>query len=444
MHHARFGFPSLPFLCGGALLVVALVPAGEARAATRVVANCNNSGAGSLRSAVSSALSGDTIDLSQLSCNRITLTSGEITIPQDSLELVGRSRYALTLDGNTTSRVFSHTGAGTLRVRHLSITNGRFAGQSAFGGCISSTGDVELIRSRLHHCNAVFEGILDPGGGGGGIYALGSVLLSYSAVFANSSLGTGDAGGGAVLAADGVVLYRSQVYDNQGDRGGGIAGQSVSATYSLLHGNMGVSDGGAIYVHGDGNSQGTLMLNKSTLSANRASWSAGIQMSGTTALIIDSTIVDNVAQSFPAGWLGARTRIYNSTIAYNREEPLSQCGGAITASGELLLESTIVAATTCTLGAPRDIWGLPPDRVVGSHNLIGIANVPVPADTIISTDPRLAPLAENGGPTRTRLPLADSPALERGANPLSREYDQRGPGFPRVKGAFPDIGAVER
>lgn len=128
----------------------------------------------------------------------------------------------------------------------------------------------------------------------------------------------------------------------------------------------------------------------------------------------------------------------------NREEPLSQCGGAITASGELLLESTIVAATSCSLGAPRDIWGLAPSRVVGSHNLIGIANVPVPADTITSTDPRLAPLAENGGPTRTRLPLADSPALGRGANPLNREYDQRGPGFPRVKGAFPDIGAVER
>jgi hypothetical protein len=42
------------------------------------------------------------------------------------------------------------------------------------------------------------------------------------------------------------------------------------------------------------------------------------------------------------------------------------------------------------------------------------------------------------------MPLSDSPAINRGGNVLNRTYDQRGPGFPRVKGAFPDIGAVER
>jgi hypothetical protein len=40
--------------------------------------------------------------------------------------------------------------------------------------------------------------------------------------------------------------------------------------------------------------------------------------------------------------------------------------------------------------------------------------------------------------------LADSPAINRGHNNFNREYDQRGPGFPREKGAFPDIGAIER
>jgi hypothetical protein len=40
--------------------------------------------------------------------------------------------------------------------------------------------------------------------------------------------------------------------------------------------------------------------------------------------------------------------------------------------------------------------------------------------------------------------LADSPARDRGSNVLNLEYDQRGPGFPRVKGTATDIGSVER
>jgi hypothetical protein len=57
---------------------------------------------------------------------------------------------------------------------------------------------------------------------------------------------------------------------------------------------------------------------------------------------------------------------------------------------------------------------------------------------------RVAPLAYYGGETRTHMLLADSPARGRGSNVLRLEYDQRGYGFPRVKGTAPDIGSVER
>ena len=53
--------------------------------ASIVVTNCDDSGPGSLRDAVAGAASGDTIDLSQLTCSTITLTSGAIEIPQDDL-----------------------------------------------------------------------------------------------------------------------------------------------------------------------------------------------------------------------------------------------------------------------------------------------------------------------------------------------------------------------
>jgi uncharacterized repeat protein (TIGR01451 family) len=72
-----------------------------------------------------------------------------------------------------------------------------------------------------------------------------------------------------------------------------------------------------------------------------------------------------------------------------------------------------------------------------------------------NTDPVLGPLADNGGPTRTHLPLAGSPAIDQGLSntigPLASDTDQRG--FARtvddfnIANAFlgdgTDIGAVE-
>ena len=55
--------------------------------------------------------------------------------------------------------------------------------------------------------------------------------------------------------------------------------------------------------------------------------------------------------------------------------------------------------------------------VVGAGNLLGV-------------DPMLAPLANNGGPTRTQALLTGSPAINAGSNPLALTTDQRGVGFP--------------
>jgi hypothetical protein len=77
-----------------------------------------------------------------------------------------------------------------------------------------------------------------------------------------------------------------------------------------------------------------------------------------------------------------------------------------------------------------------------TFSLIGIA------------DPKLGPLANNGGPTMTHALLSDSPALETGAAATAGSggvplYDQRGSLFSRVVdydgtgGAKLDIGAVE-
>ncbi len=58
-------------------------------------------------------------------------------------------------------------------------------------------------------------------------------------------------------------------------------------------------------------------------------------------------------------------------------------------------------------------------------------------------DPKLGPLADNGGPTETCALLVGSPAIDTGSNPANLAYDQRGSGYPRVLGAQADMGAYE-
>ena len=156
------------------LLAGTFIPA-EATAATRVVSNCNDSGAGSLRAVVATAASGDVIDLRSLGCNRILLTSGSIAVPQASLTILGRSRYRLAIDGNALDRVFLHTGTGTLRIDHVSITKGLRrvldleGGISEYGGCIYSQGNVRLHQAWVDSCRALQQGVVEappPVGGG--------------------------------------------------------------------------------------------------------------------------------------------------------------------------------------------------------------------------------------------------------------------------------------
>ena len=412
----------------------------DAAAATIGVGNCSDGGSGSLRAAVARARDGDTVDLSRLACSRILLTGGAIDVPQDDLALVGPGRFALTVDGDRRDRVFRHTGAGTLRIARMSVARGYIEENTmgrAAGGCISAH-NLVLERSRVHHCEASAPGGLEADAAGGAI-AASRVVLSFSSVFASTARNAAFGGG---IFAEEVVLYRSHVYGNYASWGGGIfASRRIEATYSLIHGNRGATVGAGVYIDA-----GELVVNKSTISANRLDgddergfipFGGGIFAAGDTRVVlVDSTVSGNYAPEASAAMIEGPATILNSTIAANEAD---DCGlfGVLHAQ-RLRIESSILAANLCH--APGfDTTAI---NITGSHNLIGSSNNPVPADTL-SGNPRLLPLAGNGGPVRTHMLRSDSPAIDRGSNPLRRMYDQRGPGFPRVKGIAPDIGATE-
>jgi len=83
--------------------------------------------------------------------------------------------------------------------------------------------------------------------------------------------------------------------------------------------------------------------------------------------------------------------------------------------------------------------------VSGGHNIFeGSPSVPaMQASDAVVSDLRLAPLADNGGPTKTRAIQEYSPAINFAPATGGPSTDQRGAGYPRVLQGRADAGAFE-
>jgi hypothetical protein len=213
---------------------------------------------------------------------------------------------------------------------------------------------------------------------------------------------------------------------------------------TIANGNTNVNSGGGILVNVDGS---LLLSNSAVVNNNTAAnhEGGGIFVEGlSSATIINSTISGNSADSGGGIDLaGGQVAILNSTVARNSA---TRNGGGILLfnTPTLTVESTIIGDNAApdgadlfrfagTVNATRSLIESPQ---AGAINGTNVAN-------IVGQDPRLGPLQDNGGPTPTHALLAGSPALDQGSNPLFLTFDQRGPGFARVQGAAPDLGAFE-
>ena len=173
----------------------------------------------------------------------------------------------------------------------------------------------------------------------------------------------------------------------------------------------------------------TLTISNSTISGNSAPQVGGILNAGgagVATLTIKNTTLSGNSGSV-AGGIGNTNNGSSATVTI---------GSTILNAGALG-ENIVNLGTFTSLG-----FNLSSDNGAGLLTATGDQ---------INTDPQLAPLAYNGGPTpiHTQIPL--SPAQDAGKNFSGATTDQRGPGFPRslnsptiVGGDGTDIGSFER
>jgi len=444
--------------------------------ATLTVTNTNDSGAGSLRQAITDAVAGDTITFSVT--GTITLAS-ELAINQN-LTIQGPGVNALTISGNNASRVFNiAAGNYNVAISNLTIANGRARGANGpnsstpggdgEGGGIynASTGTLTLTNCVLSSNTAAggsgFGGPTASAGGharGGGIFnaSTGRIDITNSTLSSNAATGgaggsgaagrnggNGD-GGGIYNASTGMVsLTNSTLSSNSATGGAGGAGSNNT--------NGGSATGGGIH----NASTGRVDITNSTLSGNSATGDKGGQ--GSTG--------GTGGNGFGGGVYNAGTgevNLFNSTLTLN--SIMAGAGGSPSGAsgsgngsgvynngtGTFKVRSAIIAGNANS-GVILDAQGTFTSQ---GYNFIGDGQTAIgfggPADQVgghlIPLNPQLGPLANNGGPTQTHRPLANSLAIDKG-NSFGLTIDQRG--FSRTidnpaisnAGDGTDIGSVE-
>jgi hypothetical protein len=315
---------------------------------------------------------------------------------------------------------------------------------------------------------------------GGGISAYGGVAISNSVITRNfvgcdtSVLGCYFALGGGVDVMGPATISRSTISDNVAEAGQGVSGGglmvrgNLSIADTTVSGNaaQGTSDlqiGGGIALNGgyDGDVSDTAIISGVTVTGNSGAEGGGIYAGAAQRLNISNTTVSgNTAHdagggiflnSIDAGFTYSAypLRLANSTITANVSTGPRGGGGIVDNHlpelGVSDFQSSIVAGNTngvadAILDADLAVTAA---AVTGANNLIVAASgVTLPPDTI-NVDPMLGPLQDNGGPTWTHELLLGSPGIDVGNNSANLNFDQRGPGFRRVSGVSPDIGAFE-
>lgn len=355
--------------------------------------------------------------------------------------------------GTPNFRIFHIASSGALTLDGVTISGGRAVGGNGANGGASG------------------------GGGGGGAPGLGGAIFNDGGALTvlNSTFSDNRALGGNGGAGRGDRI-NPRTYGGAGGLYGGDGGDSLDGVNGG-GGGGGAGMGGAIFSTGPA---ARLTVVASTLFNNRAlggnggaspnagsngnrgrGFGGALFIAGGEATITNSTFSDNQAADAaqggndPNGYRGGGGAIYiydieNGKIVLITSATIS--GNAAPGGGGVYQRCVCPVGIGNTIIAGNSATATPSyPELVGSFSSLG-GNLfgptagatisPGPGDRLNVADPRLAPLADNGGPTRTRAFLAGSPAVNAGRVPDCPATDQRGQPRRKANG-FCDIGAYE-
>ena len=357
----------------------------------------------------------------------------------------------------------NHAGGSHVTLENVTITGGHVSLTEFGGGVWMDAGDLTVTSSTIIGNEA--------GESGGGIQVdYGDLTITDSVIENNES---GLPGGGVEVGGPvTVVILDSVFHGNDGDIGGGISvGSAASLTIERTTFTMNSSpDGSAAYFGQidsgiiedcafENNSGGHtiryndlrdpvgstphLVLRRCTVADNvLAPGLAAVSINTDNRIlrVENSTVSNNFGIGVAASNHGIIDLVH-STVVSNEEHNVSALGfGEFRTFGSIIADVD-AGGTDCALavGAQSRGYNFAGDGTCG----LGLGS----DDVSFGGDPKLAPLANNGGYTRTRAPYADSPVVDHvqlaactgelggGAT------DQRGAARP--DGADCDVGAYE-
>ncbi|WP_145272697.1 CSLREA domain-containing protein [Tautonia plasticadhaerens] len=341
-----------------------------------------------------------------------------------------------TVSGNAAASGAGLSSSGLLELRGSTVRDN--AASRGGGGIIARYGTMALIDSTVSGNSAAWNG--------GGLYNYGGrITLTRSTVSGNSSMQRG--GGLDNYYGGTITLDESTISGNSATTGGGLSslGGRVTLTGSTVSGNVASDQGGGLAIL-----YGTIRVVGSTLSGNRADSGGGLAHFGGDLELLNSTVSGNSATGDGGGLLNRRTlRLIHVTLTDNRADADGDgdgSGGGVFTEGSssTQLVNSIISGNRRGSGeTPDDLGGSPP-APGSAGNLAGsTAEGLDPTVNLVGIDdPRLGPLADNGGPTFTHALLPDSPAVDAAYILPGVTTDQRGQ--PRHLGGSPDVGAFER
>jgi len=366
----------------------------------------------SLREAIDVVSEGGTITFDpSLSGQTITLQSTldinkNLTIDGSALP------SKLSISGNNSVRVFLMNPGVTATIDSLIIKNGKSTSNG--GGVYNNGGTLTVINSVFSGNRADFDPNVVGYGYGGAIYSSTGVLTVTGSTFS----GNNGSRGGAIGCSGGTMTVTNSTFSTNtassvGGDGGAIhdnCGTSIANT--IFTSNSASHNGGAIFTDNDID---PLTVTNSTFYGNTATAGGGIANYG--GLIVN-----------------------NSTFSNNN----SSNGGAIRdgLGGVLSLRNSILANTVGGVDCIKSESAIIAANV---NNLIETTGTDIDFEScgisLLSSDPMLGALADNGGFTQTMALLPGSPAINAGDDETCSITDQRG--VLRPQGSHCDIGAYE-